>query len=370
MGSLCNLTCSYCYYLEKKLLYPGRQTTLMKEDLLEEYIVQHMEATSDEVIFFSWHGGEPVLAGLDFFRRVVTLQRKYLPPGRVLLNGLQTNGTLLDDDWCRFLAEENFMTGISLDGPAALHNQHRCDSRGRDSYRLVRKGIDCLNRHGIVPELLCVVGSHNADYPLEVYRHFKQLGALYMTFLPLVVRHPGTATGVTPGSVSAEAFGRFLCTLFNEWVERDIGKVKIQIIEEALSPAFGREHTLCIFKENCGRVPVIEHNGDFYSCDHYVDREHLLGNIREKPLAWYLESPAQQTFGAAKSATLPRICKECPVKALCNGECPKNRFLITPDGEPGWNYLCSGYQLFFNHLLPFAEAVRRAAAISPSTPVS
>ncbi len=361
VGPRCNLACGYCYYLEKQRLYPGGTSLMMEEELLELYIRQQMEASAGETVFFSWHGGEPLLAGLDFYRRATALQRKWLSRGRILVNGIQTNGTLLDDRWGRFLAEERFLTGVSLDGPAALHDRQRCDSRGRGSYRQVRKGIDCLNRHGIMPELLCVVGSHNAGHPLEVYRHFKQLGARYMTFLPLVIRDPASAAGVAPESVTPEAFGRFLCTLFDEWVEQDIGKVQIQIFEEAVAPFLGRGHTLCIFREKCGRVPVVEHNGDFYSCDHFVDKEHYLGNLRDGSLAEFLESPVQKAFGAAKADRLPRYCRECPVREMCNGECPKNRFLTTPDGEPGLNYLCRGYQLFFSHIRPFAAAVGQAA---------
>jgi uncharacterized protein len=274
---------------------------------------------------------------------------------------MEENGTLFDENWCRFLAEENFIAGISLDGPEELHNLHRMDKKGRGSFRETLKGYELLQKQGINSEILCVVNTGNVDYPLQIYDYFKKLGAVYMTFLPLVNRLPGSTTGVTQDSVPAEAFGRFLIAIFDEWIAKDIGKIQVQIFEEAVRTAFSREHTLCIFKVNCGGVPVVEHNGDFYSCDHFVDREHYLGNIREKPIAWYLDSPAQRAFGEAKSLTIPRYCKKCPVKGMCNGECPKNRFIETPDGEPGLNYLCEGYQLFFTHIQPFAEAVRLAA---------
>lgn len=358
VGAACNLRCSYCYYLSRKELYPTEALPRMKEELLEEYIRQHIDATTDETVFFSWHGGEPTLAGLAFYRKAVDLQKRMLPQGKRLLNGIQTNGTLLDEEWCQFLARENFLAGISIDGPEELHDLHRKDRHGNGTFNEVLRGYQLLRQYGVTTEILCVVNAFNAGYPLETYRFFKALGARYLTFLPLVEREPGLPGGVTPSTVPAVAFGRFLATIFDEWAEHDIGTVTIQTFEEALRTAFDQEHTLCIFKAECGGVPVVEHNGDVYSCDHYVDPAHRLGNLREHSLSHYLDSPRQKAFGAAKKTTLPRYCRECPVLEMCHGECPRNRFITTPDGEPGLNYLCEGYRLFFNHCLPMVETLK------------
>jgi uncharacterized protein len=358
VGSSCNLRCSYCYYLGKKDLYPGSKSFRMTDEILENFIIQHIEATTDEVIFFSWHGGEPALAGLDFFKKAVKLQQKYLPAGKLIKNGIQTNGTLLNDELCRFLADEHFIVGISMDGPEEYHNKHRRMVDNKTSFDQVLDGYKRLQKYGIVTEILCVLNSNNTQFPLVIYDYFKLLEVRYITFLPLVIRHKGSKTGVSDDSVSPEDFGRFLCMVFDEWVQKDIGRIKIQLFEEASRTAFNQEHTLCIFKVNCGGVPVLEHNGDFYSCDHYVETKHFLGNISERRLSDFLDSPEQKDFGDAKSETLPAYCIECYVRDMCNGECPKNRFINTPDGEPGLNYLCSGYKLFFNHCLPFVEAIR------------
>ena len=356
-GPLCNLDCQYCYYLGKDRLYPEGESFRMPDDLLEEYIVQHISACGEPAIHFSWHGGEPTLLGLDYFRQIVTLQRKHQPADRRILNGIQTNGTLLDDHWCRFLAAEGFAVGISLDGPQEMHDRYRRTKDGRPVYEQTLRGCQLLTRHEIPCEILCVVGAHNVEFPSEVYRFLRQLGAPYVSFLPLVERRPPPEGGVSERTVPAEAWGAFLCATFDEWVARDVGRVKVQIFEEAVRPAFGQEHTLCIFKEVCGGVPVVEHNGDFYCCDHFVDAEHRLGNIQKTPLAALLDSPAQQAFGQAKFDTLPRYCQACEVRAMCNGECPKNRFLQTPDGEAGLNYLCAGYRRFFTHCQPFVAEV-------------
>lgn len=358
VGAACNLHCSYCYYLSRKDLYPAGTFPLMKEELLEEYIRQHIDATTDDTLFFSWHGGEPTLAGLEFFRKAVDMQKRMLPQGKRLVNGIQTNATLLDEEWCRFLAEAHFLVGVSLDGPAQIHDLHRQTAGGKSSFEATLHGYRLLQKFGVTTEILCVVHAFNVNYPLEIYRFFKTLGARYLTFLPLVERKPGPTGGVTSSTVPALAFGRFLATIFDEWAEEDIGTVTIQLFEEALRAAFAQEHTLCIFKSECGGVPVVEHNGDVYSCDHYVDPAHRLGNLREHPLSHYLDSPRQKAFGEAKNSTLPRYCRECPVLGMCHGECPKNRLITTPDGEAGLNYLCDGYRLFFNHCLPMVEALK------------
>lgn len=356
-GAACNLACRYCYYLDKGPAGPGSPPSRMPEDLLESYIAQHIAASPDKIIRFSWHGGEPTILGVDTFRKIVELERRHCPPGRAVANGLQTNGTLIDEEWGRLLSAEEFSIGLSLDGPRDLHDCHRLARDGRPAFDEAIRGYEILRRHGVATDILCVVGAHNAGRPLDVYGFFKDIGASYLTFLPLVERRSGAPGGVGPASVPPEAWGDFLCAVFDEWVERDIGHIKIQIVEEAARTAFGQEHSLCIFRPVCGDIPVLERNGDLYSCDHYVDSAHRLGNIKETALADLLESPAQRAFGLAKLETLPRVCRACEVLAMCNGECPKNRFVSAPDGEPGLNYLCAGYKRFFTHARPFVAAV-------------
>ena len=357
VGPLCNLDCTYCYYLDNAILFGENRLIHMTVEVLNTYIRQHIEASTEPVITFSWHGGEPLRAGLNFYRRVVALQKKYNPSGRKIVNGIQTNGTLLNEEWCRFLAAEQFVVGISMDGPEALHDVYRVTSDGKPTFNKVLHGYDLLVMHGIDPEILCVVNVKNVKAPLEVYRYFKQLGAPFLTFIPLVEKQLGHPLKVSPMSVPAGAFGSFLTAIYDEWVQQDIGKVKVQVFEEALRTAFHQEHTLCVFKPVCGGVPVVERNGDFFSCDHFVTPEHCLGNIRDKMLADLLDSGRQKAFGQAKQDNLPHYCLVCEVRDMCNGECPKNRFISTPDGEPGLNYLCEGYRKFFNHCRPFVEAV-------------
>ena len=342
IGSICNLDCRYCYYLKKEHLYPEGESFRMPDDILEEYIVQHIDASPETAIRFSWHGGEPTVLGLDYFRKIVALQRKHEPPNRRIANGIQTNGTLLDEDWCRFLASEGFAVGLSLDGPQEMHDRHRVTKDQKPTHEQTMRGYRLLQKHGVYTDILCVVNAHNAQFPLQVYRFFKQINAQNITFLPMVEPQPDSG-GVKPISVPAEAWGTFLCTIFDEW--------------RAAKTAFNQEHSLCIFRPTCGDIPVVEHNGDFYSCDHFVDAVHHIGNITETPLVELLGSPAQRAFGRAKWETLPSYCRECGVRPMCNGECPKNRFLKTPDGEPGLNYLCAGYKRFFTHCQPFVSEV-------------
>ncbi len=329
----------------------------MPDEILEKYISDHINATTDDLVMFSWHGGEPLLAGIDFYKKAVKLQRKYLPAGKRLLNGIQTNGTLLTDEFCRFMAGEGFIAGISIDGPEKIHNSKRVYNNSGGSFEKVIRGYELLKRYGITSEILCVTGSHNQDHPLDVYRFFKSVGARYMTFLPLVVREVNQPGQVSGDSVDPVKWGDFLISIFDEWVANDIGTIQIQMFEETTRVAFNQEHTLCIFKKGCGGVPVIEKNGDFYSCDHFVDSAHLLGNIADLPVAAMLDSKQQKEFGDVK-AKLPAFCRQCEVLDMCNGECPKNRFISTPDGEPGLNYLCPGYRKFFNHCRPFIDALR------------
>ena len=360
VGPICNMGCTYCYYLEKERMFPEGTVFRMPEILLEEYIVQHIEASTGQVISFSWHGGEPMMAGLDYFMKIAENQNRYYPKERIIVNGIQTNGTLLDERWCLFLSAEDFTVGISMDGPREFHDRYRKNSNGDSTFEQTLRGYHLLQRYEIPTEILCVVNAYNVEHPLEVYRFFKQLNAKSITFLPLVEPMPGSETGVSDHTVSADAFGNFLCSIFDEWKSKDIGKVKIQIFEEAIRTAFGQDHTLCIFKSTCGGVPVVEHNGDFFSCDHYVNDVHRLGNILESTLAEMLDSQEQKAFGRAKLGTLPRYCLECGVRNMCGGECPKNRFIKTPSGDDGLNYLCAGYKRFFKHCKPFVQEVAAA----------
>ena len=357
ISSICNLDCHYCYYLKKKHLYPKSESFRMSDEILEEYIAQHIDASTETVIRFSWHGGEPTVLGLDYFRKIVALQRKHQPTNRRIANGIQTNGTLLDEDWCRFFAAEGFAIGFSLDGTQEMHDQYRVTKTQKPTYEQTMRGYNLLQKHRVYTDILCVVNAHNVQFPLQVYRFFKQINAQYINFLPMVESPPNVEGGVSHISVLAEAWGMFLCTIFDEWRDQDIGQVKVQIFEEAARRALNQEHSLCIFRPICGDIPVVEHNGDFYSCDHFVDVEHCLGNIKETPLVELLKSPAQRAFGKAKLETLPRYCQECEVRTMCNGGCPKNRFLKTPDGESGLNYLCAGYKRFFTYCQPFVSEV-------------
>jgi len=353
VGAICNLDCKYCYYLRKEYLYEKGKSFRMPDDILEDYIVQHIDAFPDPVIRFSWHGGEPTVLGLDYFRKIVALQRKHQPSGRRIANSMQTNGTLLDEDWCRFLAAEGFGVGLSLDGPQEMHDRYRVTKGQEPTHEQAMRGYELLRRHRIPCDVLCVVHAENVSYPDRVYRFFKRIKAQYVGFLPLVEPQPDAEGEVSHRTVPAKALGTFLCTIFDEWARQDVGRLKVQIFEEAARTALGQEHALCIFRKTCGDVPVIEHNGDFFSCDHFVNAEHRLGNIRETPLVELLESPAQKAFGQAKVDTLPRYCRQCEVLAMCHGGCPKDRILQTPDGEAGLNYLCEGYRQFFTHCRPF-----------------
>jgi uncharacterized protein len=352
VGSLCNLNCHYCYYLEKASLYPDATSLQMPDDLLENYIIQQIDIAPEPTVNFFWHGGEPTLPGLDYFRRIVALQRKHCPPGIRITNGIQTNGLLLDEAWCRFLAAEGFSVGISIDGPQPLHDVYRLTRDGKPSHRQALQGYRLLRRHGVPVDILCVVHDVNVREPAAVYRFFKEIKAQYLSFIPLVEPEPGTPGGVSARTVPAEAFGAFLGTIFGEWVRQDIGQVVVQIFEEAARPLYGQDHSLCIFRKTCGDVPVIEHNGDFYCCDHFVTDAHRLGNILTTPLLALLESPAQRAFGLEKSAKLPLYCRQCEFLAFCYGGCPKDRIIRTADGEPGLNYLCAGYRRFFRESRP------------------
>jgi len=362
VGSACNLRCSYCYYINNTSA-SGRPA-IMSDKILELCIRQNLEATTGNTTTFSWHGGEPLLAGIGFYRKAIKLQNKCTPERMRVLNGIQTNGTLIDSGWAGFLHDEGFFVGLSIDGPADMHDAFRRTTKDTGSFSLLLKGYEFLKKFNVPVELLCVVSSVNVRFPVEVYSFLKSLGAGFITFLPLVEIDTASPTGVTDASVGAKDFGEFLCRIFDEWKTKDIGIIKVQIIEEALRSAFNQGHTLCIFREKCGGVPVLEHDGSFYSCDHFVNHEHLIGNISDGSIAGFLDSESQSAFGDKKKSTLPNRCIECPVLNMCNGECPKNRFIRTDDPGRPLNYLCEGYKSFFNYCKPFAEAVSKIWKIS------
>jgi uncharacterized protein len=353
-GAICNLDCKYCFFLSKERLFPGSQFR-MSDAMLDDYTRQHMAAHDVPEVTFAWQGGEPTLMGLDFFKRAVELQQKYRKPGTRILNTIQTNATTLNDDWCRFFHEQQFLLGVSLDGPRALHDAYRVDKGGSPTFDRVMTGIALVKKHHVDFNILTTVNAANADHGLDVYRFLRdEVGAAFVQFIPIVERD--NATGfqegehVTERSVTGRQYGRFLIEVFDEWVRRDVGKVFVQLFDIALGVWLGEPSALCVFAETCGGALALEHNGDLFSCDHFVEPRHRLGNVTEKPLADLVGSPQQRQFGLNKRDTLPRYCRECEVRFICNGGCPKDRILTTPDGEPGLNYLCEGFKAFFTHI--------------------
>jgi uncharacterized protein len=371
-GAICNLDCKYCFFLSKEMLYPGSRFR-MADDLLETYLRQLLEAHRTPEVMLAWQGGEPTLMGLDFFRRSVELAEKHKKPGQSVQHTIQTNGTKLDDEWCAFFKENNFLVGISFDGPRELHDAYRVDKGGQGTFDQVLGGLGFLKAHQVDFNILCTVHAANGDHGLEIYRFFRDdLRAEFIQFIPIVERAtpellPLANQGwgdthqprplyqlegelVTDRSVGADQWGRFLIAVFDEWVKRDVGKVYVQMFDAALGSWAGVGSSLCIFRETCGEALAIEHNGDLYSCDHFVEPKYFLGNIQQDHLIELVGSDQQKAFGNAKRDTLPRYCLECEVRFACNGECPRNRFIRTPDGESGLNYLCAGYKTFFNHI--------------------
>jgi uncharacterized protein len=353
-GAICNLDCAYCYFLSKEMLYPGSRFR-MANDLLEEYTRQYIEAQRVLEVTFAWQGGEPTLMGLDFFRLAVSYQQKYRRPGMRIHNALQTNGTTFDDAWGEFFRENDFLLGVSLDGSRDLHDFYRVDKGGKPTFDRVMAGLALLKKHRVEFNILTTVHAANAPYPLEVYRFLRdEVGAQFIQFIPIVERDNDTGfqegDKVTERSVTARQYGDFLIAIFDEWVRRDVGRVFVQIFDVALAAWVGQRPGLCIFEETCGTALAMEHNGDLYACDHFVEPRHKLGNIQEIPLLDMVASEKQAQFGLAKKDTLPRYCRECEVRFVCNGGCPKDRIIYTPDGEPGLNYLCAGFKAFFNHI--------------------
>lgn len=387
IGAICNLNCTYCYYLEKEKMYPGTRDFRMSPETLETYIQQFIEQTPGPEIAFAWQGGEPTLLGLEFFQRAIALQKKFCPPGKRVSNALQTNGTHLDRDWCRFFRQNQFLIGLSLDGPQEIHDAYRVDKGGKPTWSRVMAGLELLKSEGVEFNTLTVVNSRTSQYPREIYKFLRRHGSGFMQFIPIVervghgsilapppdlspeaemqVEYPVTEWSVRPG-----AYGRFLCAIFDEWIQRDVGKVFVQIFDVMLGIWAGRGASLCVFMETCGSALALEHNGDLFSCDHYVYPEFKLGNIHQHHLAELANSPQQRAFGLAKRDSLPRYCRECEVRFACHGECPKHRFLKTPDGEPGLNYLCAGYKKFLHHIdAPMKEMARLLAAGRPASDI-
>jgi len=351
-GARCNLRCAYCYYLPKAGLLAQPPAPRMDEDLLEDFIRQRLDSPGPATRF-EWHGGEPTLLGLDYFRHIVALQKAHRPPGRTVTNGLQTNGTLLDDAWARFLAAERFSVGLSLDGPADVHDPFRPTRDRRPTHAQVVQAFGLLRRYGVHCDLLCVVHAGNAGSPLEVYRFFRELGATHLQFLPLV--QPAGGREAAP----PEAVGAFLCRVFDDWIRHDLGRIVVQTFDEAFRTACGLPHALCVFRETCGDVLVLEHDGGVYACDHFVDPEHRLGDLRRDSLARLAAHPDQVRFGLRKRDALPSRCRNCDVLAYCNGGCPKDRLGAEAPGEPGASLLCPAYRRFFRHARP---ALTRLAA--------
>lgn len=369
IGPVCNLNCSYCYYLEKENLYRDCRDFRMTDETLESFIKQFIESQEVPLVTFTWQGGEPTLLGLDYFEKAVRIQQKYRGSKKID-NAFQTNGTRLTEEWCRFFKKNNFLVGISIDGPAALHDKYRKSKTGRPTFEEVMKGIRLLKRFRVEFNTLSVVNDTNVRQPLEVYRFLKKAGSGFMQFLPIVERRSAepTTDGITlippaynenarltDWSVKARHYGQFMNSIFDEWVREDVGQVYVQLFDATLANWVGAAPGLCVFAETCGEAAAMEHNGDLYSCDHFVYPEYFLGNITETPLADLMNSHQQIQFGKDKRDTLPRQCLQCEFRFACHGGCPKSRIALTADGKPGLNWLCEGYKLFFEHVKPYMD---------------
>ncbi|NTV80956.1 MAG: anaerobic sulfatase maturase [Candidatus Aminicenantes bacterium] len=355
-GARCNCACDYCFFLKKERLYPG-SSFRMSDEVMESYVRQMIEAHAGlPEVEIAWQGGEPTLMGIDFFRRAVEAQKRYARAGQRVANSLQTNGLLIDAEWCRFLRENGFLVGLSLDGPRELHDAYRRDKSGKPVFDRAVQAARLMKEHGVEFNVLATVNAVNSAHPLEVYRFFRDdLGARYIQLIPIVERENETGdqegTRLTDRTVEPAAYGRFLIAIFDEWVRQDVGSMFVTFFDSVLAAYVFGESTVCVLRRECGEALALEHNGDLYACDHFVEPRHLLGNIAADPrgLAGLVGSDKQRDFGRAKRTTLPRVCRECRFLFACNGECPKNRVLIAPDGEPGLNWLCEGLKAFFAH---------------------
>lgn len=349
-GAQCNLDCAYCFFLKKESLYPD-STFRMTDEVMESYVRQTIEAQLPSI---AWQGGEPTLMGLDFFRRVVALERKHLKPGQRIENTLQTNGILIDEEWCCFLRDHNFLVGLSLDGPRDLHDAFRKDKAGNPTFDKVVEAARLMQQYGVEFNILCTVNALNSQQPLEVYRFFRdELKAQYLQFIPIVERDNATGhqegSRVTDRSVKPEDYGRFLIAIFDEWVARDVGTMFVPFFDAVLASYLYGQSSVCVLRPTCGDALALEHNGDLYSCDHFVEPKHLLGNILTTPLTELAAGAKQTAFGKTKHERLPKTCQACRYLFTCHGECPKNRLLTSPEGEHGLNWLCAGLKMFFEH---------------------
>ena len=370
-GAHCNLACKYCYYLEKNKLYPTAQRHLMSDEMLEQFTREYIEAQTMSQVLFTWHGGEPLLRSIDFYRKALSLQQKYAG-GRRIDNVIQTNGTLLTDEWCEFFAQNHWLVGISIDGPQPDHDHYRLTAAGKPSWQKVMQGIKLLKKHGVEWNAMAVVNAYNVNHPLEFYRFFKENGCQFLQFTPIVerlTRHEDGRTlasladkneiSLSEASVAPEQWGYFLCAIFDEWVRKDVGKIFVEIFDCTLANWMGVSPGICAYSKECGHAGVMEHNGDVYSCDHFVFPEYKLGNIRDHSLIDMLYGEQQQEFSRLKHSSLPRQCKECDMEFACHGECPKNRFMKDKYGDSGLNYLCLGYYHYYQHVAPYMDYMKQ-----------
>ena len=370
-GAHCNLACKYCYYLEKNNLYQNSHRHLMSDEMLEQFTREYIEAQTMPQVLFTWHGGEPLMRSIDFYKKALALQKKYAH-GKQIDNVIQTNGTLLTDEWCEFFAKNHWLVGISIDGPQEYHDHYRMTPAGKPSWEKVMQGISLLKKHRVEWNAMAVVNAYNAEHPLEFYHFFRDNGCQYLQFTPIVERLTEHEDGRTlasladdreiplaDASVTPQQWGNFLCTIFDDWVRHDVGKTFVEIFDCTLANWMGMQPGICAYSKECGHAGVMEHNGDVYSCDHFVFPEYKLGNIREQSLIDMLYGEKQQAFSRLKHTSLPRQCKECDMEFACHGECPKNRFEKDKYGEPGLNYLCQGYYQYYTHVSPYMDFMKR-----------
>lgn len=370
-GAHCNLACKYCYYLEKNNLYQNSNRHLMSDEMLEQFTREYIEAQTMPQVLFTWHGGEPLMRSIDFYKKALALQKKYAH-GKQIDNVIQTNGTLLTDEWCEFFAKNHWLVGISIDGPQEYHDHYRVTPAGKPSWEKVMQGISLLKKHRVEWNAMAVVNAYNAEHPLEFYHFFRDNGCQYLQFTPIVERLTEHEDGRTlasladdreiplaDASVTPQQWGNFLCTIFDNWVRHDVGKTFVEIFDCTLANWMGVLPGICAYSKECGHAGVMEHNGDVYSCDHFVFPEYKLGNIREQSLIDMLYGEKQQAFSRLKHTSLPRQCKECDMEFACHGECPKNRFEKDKYGEPGLNYLCQGYYQYYTHVAPYMDFMKR-----------
>ena len=370
-GAHCNLACKYCYYLEKNNLYQNSHRHLMSDEMLEQFTREYIEAQTMPQVLFTWHGGEPLMRSIDFYKKALALQKKYAH-GKQIDNVIQTNGTLLTDEWCEFFAQNHWLVGISIDGPQEYHDHYRVTPAGKPSWEKVMQGIQLLKKHRVEWNAMAVVNAYNAEHPLEFYHFFRNNGCQYLQFTPIVERLTEHEDGRTlasladdreiplaDASVTPQQWGNFLCTIFDDWVRHDVGKTFVEIFDCTLANWMGVLPGICAYSKECGHAGVMEHNGDVYSCDHFVFPEYKLGNIRDQSLIDMLYGEKQQAFSRLKHTSLPRQCKECDMEFACHGECPKNRFEKDKYGEPGLNYLCQGYYQYYTHVAPYMDFMKR-----------